>query len=52
MIKETIELVKLIASEGMILTNGSEFAKEAYIGDGDSVENWYEISIEEYESLL
>lgn len=51
MIKETIELIKLTASEGMILTNGENFARVAFIGSGDSPDNWREITEEEYAEL-
>ena len=49
--KEIITSVKLIASEGMILTNGEAFGKEVYLGTGDSAENWHEITEEEYNSV-
>lgn len=52
MTKETINLIKLIASEGNILTNGTLYAKEAYLGSGDSEENWYEITEEEYNEII
>lgn len=44
---ETIELRKLIASEGMTLTNGEAYGKEIYLGCNDKPENWYEITEEE-----
>ena len=47
--QETITSIKLIASEGMLLTNGDTFGKEVYLGTGDSPENWHEITEEEYE---
>ena len=40
---ETIELIKLIASEGMTLTNGETYGKEVYLGVNDSADNWQEI---------
>ena len=30
--KTTIELVKLTASEGMVLSNGEAYSKEVYLG--------------------
>lgn len=48
---ETIELKKLIASEGMTLTNGEAFGKEIYLGKNDSTDNWREITDEEAEKL-
>ncbi len=51
MITENITLTKLIASEGMTLTNGEVFGKEAYLGRNDSPENWYEITDEEAKKI-
>lgn len=51
MVKEIIEVTKLTASDGMILTNGEAYAKEAYLGSNDSAENWHEITMTEYEEL-
>lgn len=42
--KSMIEIVKLTASEGMMLTNGEVFSKEVYLGCKDSPENWWEIT--------
>ena len=49
--QETITSIKLIASEGMLLTNGDTFGKEVYLGTGDSPENWHEITEEEYAEI-
>lgn len=51
MVKETIKYTKLTAEDGMILTNGESYAKEVYLGSGDSAENWHEITVAEYEEL-
>jgi hypothetical protein len=51
MITETIKIEKLIASDGMTLTNGEVFAKEIFLGSGDSAENWREITDAEAEEL-
>ena len=51
MITETDEFVKLIAEEGMTLTNGKAFGKTVYLGCTDSPDNWYEITDEEAEKL-
>ena len=48
---ETITTIKLIASEGMTLTDGEHFGKEIYLGTGDSAENWHEITDAEAEKL-
>jgi len=48
----TIELKKLTASEGMVLTNGEAFGKEIYLGKNDSAYNWHEITDAEYEKIL
>ena len=42
--QETITRIKLTASEGMTLTNGTTFGKEVYLGTGDSADNWTEIT--------
>ena len=47
----TIELKKITAFEGMVLTNGEAYSKEIYLGVNDSVENWYEITEEEYNAI-
>lgn len=48
----TIELKKITASEGMVLTNGETYSKEIYLGVNDSIENWHEITEAEYEEIL
>lgn len=49
--KTTIELTKLTASEGMMLTNGEVYSKEVYLGKYDSADNWHEITEEEYSKI-
>ena len=39
----TIELVKLEADEGMVLTNGETYSAVVYLGIYDSPENWHEV---------
>ena len=54
MIISTIEIQKITASEGMVLTNGEAFSDvggTVYLGCNDSVENWYEITAEEAAAL-
>ena len=52
MISETIELIKLTASEGHTLTNGEAYGKEIYLGCNDSEENWTEITDAEAEERM
>lgn len=49
--KIKIELTKLVASEGMTLTNGETFGKDVFLGTDDKIENWYEITDEEAERI-
>ena len=42
--QELITRIKLTAAEGMTLTNGDTFGKEVYLGNGDTPENWTEIT--------
>ena len=48
---EIIEIRKLTASEGTILTNGELYGREIYLGKFDTPENYYEITEEEYNEL-
>ena len=52
MIETTIEIKKLTASDGHILTNGIGYGKEIYLGVNDKSENWHEITEAEYEAIL
>ena len=49
--QETIELRKLTADSGKVLTNGEAYGTEIYLGKNDSPENWREITAEEYETI-
>lgn len=51
MTKETVEITKLTASEGMTLTNGEAFGKTIFLGVNDNPENWHEITDAEAEEL-
>ena len=51
MIKETITRIKLTASDGMILTNGKEFGKILFVSNADDIQNYYEITEEEYNHM-
>lgn len=52
MIETKIELRKLTAAEGMILTNGEAYGKEIYLGKTDVPDNWYEITDADYNKIL
>ena len=52
MTKETITRIKLIASEGYILTDGDNYGKEVYLASGDDGKKWYEITEAEYRTIL
>ena len=43
--------VKLIADDGMVLTNGDAYGKTVYLGSDDSADNWREITEAEMEAL-
>ena len=47
-----IEMTKIEASEGMTLYNGETMGKVIFLGSGDSVENWWEITEEQYKKIL
>ena len=42
-----MERIKLVASEGMVLTDGENFGRVVYPSSDDNAENWYEITAEE-----
>ena len=51
----TIELRKLTASEGMVLTNGQSFSSvggDIYLGCNSSPDEWWEITEQEYIEAL
>lgn len=50
-----IELRCIKADEGKVLTNGEAYSSvggEIYLGVNDSVENWSEITEEEYNTIM
>lgn len=49
MTQETISIIELKASEGMLLTNGETVSDVVFLGINDSPDNWWEIPIEEEE---
>lgn len=40
---ENIQLTKLTAADGMVLTDGTSYGKEVYLGMNDTVNRWSEI---------
>lgn len=42
----------LTAPEGMLLTNGDIYATEVWLGEGDSADNWREITKEEVAAMM
>lgn len=44
--------VTLIADEGMILTNGKEYAKVTHLAVDANEYEWYQIPESEYEKIL
>jgi hypothetical protein len=48
----TTTRVKLIADDGMVLTNGEVYGKIVFLATTDSAENWHEITEAEYEENI
>lgn len=48
----TTTLTKLAASQGMVLTNGKEFTHSVLLREGESPDNWSEITEEYYKKLI
>ena len=44
--------VKLVATEGMIYTNGESCGKVVFLGIGDNPENWHEITKTQAENMM
>ena len=51
MTETKIELRKLTAAEGMVLTNGEAYSEEVYLGKNDSADNWHEITEAEFNEI-
>lgn len=41
--QKTIEIRELIASDGMVLTDGTTYAKCVYLAPSSKVDDWWEI---------
>lgn len=52
MTKTKIEITKLTAHDGYVLTNGDVYGKEIYLGMNDRPENWHEVTDAEYAQIL
>ena len=44
--------IVLKAEEGKLLTNGDTFGTIVYLAKNDNADNWYEITIKEYQETL
>jgi hypothetical protein len=42
----------LYADDGKVLTNGEIYGTQIFLADGESADDYYEISVEEYEEIL
>lgn len=49
---EHITRTKMTAGDGMILTNGEVYGTEIFLAEGMKVEDFHEITKEEYEAIL
>ena len=45
-------LTKLTAAEGMILTDGTQFTHSVLLREGESSDDWSEITLENYRKLM
>lgn len=50
--KEYITTTKLTASDGMILTDGVDYARTTYLAEGADTSKWREITEAEYERII
>jgi hypothetical protein len=52
MTKETITRIKLTASDGMVLTDGTNYGKVIFLAEGQTGDSFIEITNEEYGRVL
>lgn len=52
MITENIVLKKIIASDGMVLTDGETYGEIIFLAKDSDITKWHEITKEEYEVIL
>lgn len=52
MTTEYITRTKLIAGEGMVLTNGTNYGTVIFLAEGESAYDYREITKSEYEAIL
>ena len=50
--RTTITRIKLTASKGMILTDGTNYTEVAFLHEGDDGSAYYEITRAEYDALM
>ena len=43
---------KIVAIDGMILTNGQVCGKEIFVGEGINIYEFYQITEEQYEKMM